>query len=174
MGPDGSLLEKTHFTYKETNIPRSGWIYDYLLERCFISTPSVLMRTEVLMSLGGDNEKLEVNDYDFWLRASKKFRFLYHPDITIKYRILPTSVSNRKGIFVYRNGFLLLYLNYDRRKQYKPIFDRKMFAGIGLLNGLRYKKTALFALKAFLKSGRAKFLYYTFKGLPLLFTGENG
>lgn len=174
MDVNGKLEEKTQYTFKNTNVPISGWVYDALLERCFISTPSALMRTEVLFSIGGDNEKLEVNDYDFWIRASKKYQFLYNPAVTIQYRVLPTSVSNKKGIFVYRNGFLMLYFNYDRRKKYRKIFNKKMRTGIVLLKDLKFRKTAIFSLKAFIKSGDLKFLFYAFKTFPLLFFGENG
>lgn len=174
MDAEGLLEEKTHYNSKKINVPRTGWLYDYLLERCFITTTTALMRSEVLFNLGGDNEKLQVNDYDFWLRASKKYQFLYHPEVTIQYRVLATSVSNKKGIFTYRNGFLMLFFNYDSRKKYKPIFDSKMLAGIRMLESLKYKNTSLFSLRAFIKSGKIKFLYYWVKTLPLFITGKNG
>lgn len=172
MDVDGNHFPKTFYTFKDTNVPRSGWVYEYLLERCFISTPSALMRTEVVRSLGGDNEKLGVNDYDFWIRASRKFQFIYHKDVTIHYRVLPTSISARKGIFVYKNGFLMLYYNYDNRKEYKPIFDKKMQAGLTALFRMKYKKAPVFAFMAFIKSGKFLFLLRSIKYAPLLFTGN--
>jgi len=173
MDVDGNYFPKTFYTFKDSNVPRTGWVYDYLLERCFISTPSALMRSEVVKSLGGDNEKMGVNDYDFWVRASKKFQFIYHSDVTIEYRVLPTSISARKGIFVYKNGFLLLYYNYDRRKKYKPIFDKKMLTGLQMLTNMKYRKTPILAFKAFLKSGKIKFLLKSIQCSPLLLTGKN-
>lgn len=170
---DGNFLEKTQYTFKDTNVPRSGWIYEYLLERCFISTPSALMRTEVVITLKGDNEKLQVNDYDFWLRASRLFQFLYHPDITIKYRVLTTSVSHRKGVFQYKNGFLLFYLNYDGRKPYKQQFIKRLLFHTKNLYAEKFRYGSIYFTKAFFKTGNFEFLKFAVASIPFYFTSNN-
>jgi len=169
---ENGILEKTSF-YKTNELKHpSGFIYEPLLEKCFITTPTVLMNSKVLFELGGDNEALEVNDYDFWIRASKKFNFLYHDDITMKYRVVANSVSRREGIFPYRNKFTMFYMNYDRRAPYKKIIDRRLLGSVRALYYLKYKKAALFGIKAFLKSGQIRFLYYSFKAIPNIFNGK--
>lgn len=174
MDEEGMLDSKTH--YQRTgkyNVPVSGMVYEKMLERCFIATPTALIKSEILFDIGGDNEKLEVNDFDFWMRASKKYLFLYHLDITMKYRLVSTSISAKGNLFHYKNGFLLYYFNYDNRKAYRKIFNSRMFFSIQNLHHLKFKKTSLFSLKAFLKSGDIRFLYFTFLSAGLIFKGKS-
>jgi len=167
MDENGTIKEFTHYTKFPLVEPQSGFIYESLIDQCFIATPTALMRIKVLFTIGGDNESLEVNDYDFWLRASKHFQFLYHNEITMKYRIVSTSISNRTGAFVYRNGFLTFYLNYDKRQPYRKKFDRRLVLGIKNLSANKFSKTSLFAFKAFLKTHKSIFIKYFIKGIPL-------
>jgi glycosyltransferase involved in cell wall biosynthesis len=172
MNKNGIIEPQTHFEKNNYNIPRSGWIYKYLLERCFVSTPTALMRTRVLFAIGGDNEKLGVNDYDFWIRASKNFKFYYQKDITMKYRVLYTSVSNRNGIFMYVNNFLTFAMNYDNRLEYKYKFNHRLLFNVKNLYYLKFKYTSLFAFKAFKHSRNLLFIKYAIASLPLYFIGK--
>jgi len=173
MNEDGVLYDKTHYQHTgKYNIPASGMVYEKMLERCFIATPTALIKSEVLFTIGGDNEKLEVNDFDFWMRASKRYLFLYHSDVTMKYRLVSTSISAKGNLFHYKNGFLLYYYNYDNRKAYRKIFNSRMFFSIQNLHHLKFKKTSLFSLKAFFKSGDIRFLYFAFLSTRLIFNGK--
>jgi len=172
MSPEGVIEDQTHYQSKTYNVPHSGNVYKYLIERCFIATPSALMKTEVLNTVGGDNEALEINDHDFWMRASKDFLFLYHPNVTMKYRIMPESLSNRKGIIVYKNRFLLYYLNYNSSKEYKHLFDERLLFSAKNLFALKYKKCASLFFKAFLKSGKLKLLELAIRSIPFLFKAQ--
>ena len=51
--------------------PASGWVFEQLLERYFISTPTMLMRRATLLALGGYDEALSYEDFDFWIWASR-------------------------------------------------------------------------------------------------------
>jgi glycosyltransferase involved in cell wall biosynthesis len=168
----GKLYELSHYKANSYNIPQSGFIYENLIDRCFVATPTALMRTKVLFTLGGDNEALQVNDYDFWLRAAKQFKFLYDETPTMQYRIISTSISNKRGCFVFRNGFSMFYLNYDNRKPYRQKFDQRLFHGIKNLAGLKCKDTTAFAVKAFFKTRKPGFIKYALRGLPFLFSGK--
>lgn len=56
----------------------SGDITARLFASTFITTPSVLIRREVINQVGGFNSSLPTNeDYDLWLRLSLKHRFSY-------------------------------------------------------------------------------------------------
>lgn len=73
-----------------------GWVYRELLERYFICTPSMMMRKSVLDALGGYDENLAYEDFDFWLRSSRHWKYCYTDRILVKKRVLPRSWSRRQ------------------------------------------------------------------------------
>ncbi|WP_207493422.1 glycosyltransferase family 2 protein [Aridibaculum aurantiacum] len=168
MREDGTIEDATHFEKNNYNIPRNGVVYEELIKTCFISTPTALMRTEVLQTLNGYNENLSIDDFDFWIRASKQFRFLYHDDVTMQYRIMENSLSNKKGINRFRTRFLVYYYNYDKRKPYRSVFDERLRFSLKSLFYNGYNKTAWFSLKALLKTWNLFFAGMFFRSLPLL------
>jgi glycosyltransferase involved in cell wall biosynthesis len=165
MDAPGKLSQKTYYQSRMYDIPKTDSVYEGLLERCFISTPSALMRTRVLFDIGGDNELLDINDYDFWLRASKKYVFFYHPDVTMEYRVLPTSLSNQKGVKIFLSRFLMFYQNYNRKQPYKMMFDRKLLFNAKNLYSLKYRNCFFLFIKAFFKTGNLEYLKYAFAAI---------
>ncbi len=168
MREDGSIESTTHFQRNEYNVPRSGLLYEDLINGCFISTPTALMRTHVVEALNGYNENLTIDDFDFWIRASRQFNFFFHEEVTMNYRIMNDSLSNKDGVHRYKNRFLVYYFNYDRRLQYKEVFDERLDFSLKNLLYNQYKGTALYSAKAFFKSWRFSFALIFFKSLPLL------
>jgi glycosyltransferase involved in cell wall biosynthesis len=73
--------------------PASGWVFADVLARYFISTPTMLMRRACLESLGGYDETLAYEDFDFWVRASRYWQFLYLDAVTTRKRKHPRSMS---------------------------------------------------------------------------------
>jgi glycosyltransferase involved in cell wall biosynthesis len=73
--------------------PASGWVFEQLLGRYFISTPTMLMRRATLLALGGYDEALSYEDFDFWIRASRDWRFQYQDVVTTRKRKHPRSMS---------------------------------------------------------------------------------
>jgi glycosyltransferase involved in cell wall biosynthesis len=73
--------------------PASGWVFAEVLRRYFISTPTMLMRRACLEALGGYDETLAYEDFDFWVRASRNWQFLYLDEITTRKRKHPRSMS---------------------------------------------------------------------------------
>jgi glycosyltransferase involved in cell wall biosynthesis len=173
MDENGVLHEQTHYEQNYEEVPMNGDVYEELIKRCFITTPTALMRTKVLLALGGDNETMEINDYDFWLKASRKFQFLYHDDITMHYRVVPTSLSNRQGIIRFRNNFLVYYYNYDKRQPYREIFNFRLLFNVRNLAAQQYKYAPLYALKAFSKTMQPVYLFLCARYFKLWFTGKN-
>jgi glycosyltransferase involved in cell wall biosynthesis len=54
----------------------SGWIYHRLLLDCQVLTSSAVIRADVLRECGAFDEKLPYGeDWDLWLRISRKYRF---------------------------------------------------------------------------------------------------
>jgi glycosyltransferase involved in cell wall biosynthesis len=73
--------------------PASGWVFEQVLSRYFISTPTMLMRRATLLALGGYDAALSYEDFDFWVRASRDWRFQYQDAVTTRKRKHPRSMS---------------------------------------------------------------------------------
>ena len=87
----------THFKRDEhgklvENVPE-GAIFEDLVERYFISTPSMMMSRTVLDKLRGYDENLSYEDFDFWVRSSRKFNYAFTDQVLVQKRILPKSLS---------------------------------------------------------------------------------
>ncbi|HYG39557.1 MAG TPA: glycosyltransferase family 2 protein [Cytophagales bacterium] len=81
----GNLLE---------HIPQ-GNVYKELLERYFISPPSMMVKREVLEKLEGYDETLAYEDFDFWVRSSRIYQFRFIDEIQTLKRILPHSHGSK-------------------------------------------------------------------------------
>ncbi|MBD2768286.1 glycosyltransferase [Hymenobacter sp. BT664] len=75
--------------------PASGWVFAEVLRRYFISTPTMMMRRACLIQLGGYDEALAYEDFDFWVRASCDWQFVYLDEVTTRKRKHPRSMSSR-------------------------------------------------------------------------------
>ncbi|HEY8401394.1 MAG TPA: glycosyltransferase [Cytophagaceae bacterium] len=80
--------------YKLKEIPQ-GDIYKILLEKFFLPTTTMLVRREVLEELGGYDESLTYEDFDFWIRSSRNWKYLYVPEVLNKRRLSTYSFSNQ-------------------------------------------------------------------------------
>ncbi|RSK34539.1 glycosyltransferase family 2 protein [Hymenobacter metallilatus] len=76
--------------------PASGPVFAEVLARYFISTPTMLMRRATLAQLGGYDETLAYEDFDFWVRASRDWDFQFLDLVTTQKRLHPQAMS-RKG-----------------------------------------------------------------------------
>lgn len=96
-------------------LPASGLVFADVLARYFISTPTMLMRRTTLEELGGYDETLAYEDFDFWVRASRNWEFHLLPEVTTRKRLHPQSMS-RKG---YRphDPYLLSTIRVCRKAQ---------------------------------------------------------
>lgn len=93
-----------HFKEKDTkNIP-NGLIYKYLIEKSFISAPSMIIRKKVLEELNGYDENLSYEDYDFWIRSSRNWKYYFLNEILVKKRVL--SNSHGKTFYMKNNPHL--------------------------------------------------------------------
>lgn len=81
---DGNLLE---------NMP-NGDIYLELVERYLISAPSMMMSRKVLEELNGYDEKLSYEDFDFWVRSARNYKYAFTDQVLVKKHILHNSLSS--------------------------------------------------------------------------------
>ncbi len=72
-----------------------GNVFAEVIRRYFICAPTMMMRRQVLETLGGYDENLYYEDFDFWIRSSRVFAYLYVPEPTIKRRLHAQSMSQQ-------------------------------------------------------------------------------
>lgn len=74
----------------------SGWIYPELLLSCIVWTSTVVAERRLLLELGGFDERLKVGeDYDLWLRASRRTPIVRADRPLALYRQHPGSLTRR-------------------------------------------------------------------------------
>ena len=95
------ISEKGEFLYRQSDrfphqtIP-TGNIYRYLISRFFICSPTMMYTQEVMNRLGGYDEDLLYEDFDFWIRSSRNFLYAYSPQVLAKKRIVKKSLSEKQ------------------------------------------------------------------------------
>lgn len=62
-------------------------LFDTLLAKNFIPAPSVVLFRQVLREIGGYDESLPYEDYDLWLRLTRRHRLAYVAEPTVEYRV---------------------------------------------------------------------------------------
>ncbi len=76
--------------------PPEGDVYLDLIKQHAIATQTMLMRRATLEELGGYDERLAYEDFDFWIRSSRNWKYAYQNEILMKIRKLPGSLSTKQ------------------------------------------------------------------------------
>ncbi len=71
-----------------------GDIYKALIRRYFICSPTMMFRRNVIERLGGYDENLTYEDFDFWIRSSRLFYYFYNHEVLVQKRKLKNSLSH--------------------------------------------------------------------------------
>ncbi len=71
-----------------------GDLYQTLVEKYYISAPSMMMRRTVLEKLNGYDENLSYEDFDFWVRSARNYKYTFTNKILVKKHILSNSLSS--------------------------------------------------------------------------------
>lgn len=89
-------LHSTRFPHN--TIPQ-GDLYKELISRYFICPPTVMFTREVINHIGGYDETLTYEDFDFWVRSSRKFKYVYEPVVLVKKRITGKALADEQFNF---------------------------------------------------------------------------
>lgn len=73
----------------------SGDIFHHLLGRYFICPPTMMMKRSVLEELGGYDESLAYEDFDFWVRSSRHRNYYFLDAVTTRRRLHAHSLSQQ-------------------------------------------------------------------------------
>lgn len=79
---------------KSQVLPYQESIYSQLIKTCFIAAPTMMMMRSMLGELGGYDENLAYEDFDFWIRSSRKWKYAYQDEVLTKIRKTPGSLSS--------------------------------------------------------------------------------
>lgn len=90
-------LQQTHYPVDELGqstlpIP-TGDIFRHVLSSYFICTPTMMIRKSALDELNGYDEALTYEDFDFWVRSARKYKYAYVDAVLTQKRRLSTSQS---------------------------------------------------------------------------------
>ncbi|MCR4291139.1 MAG: glycosyltransferase family 2 protein [Candidatus Scalindua sp.] len=86
----------------------SGWIFKELLSKSFIQTSTVIVKRECLNAVGPYDESFSLGDeYDMFLRISKRFQCGFVDKGLTRYRVHDTNAS--KNDFLFDNENLGVY-----------------------------------------------------------------
>ena len=99
---DAEIISETgnHLYYHSEKFPHhtipQGDIYKNLIDRYFICSPTMMFKREALTYMGGYDEELAYEDFDLWIRSSRKFKYCYSPNVLVKRRLVSSSMSRQQ------------------------------------------------------------------------------
>jgi glycosyltransferase involved in cell wall biosynthesis len=88
----GSPLPGRFIATRRPGPPPEGRIFEVLLEGNFIPAPGVMLRRSAIEATGPWDEGLPWEDWDYWLRLTRRYRFAYTPEPTVEYRVVGSSM----------------------------------------------------------------------------------
>jgi glycosyltransferase involved in cell wall biosynthesis len=83
---DGKIIQK---------IPQ-GMVYKEILERYFICPPTMVYSRKAVEALSGYDEDLAYEDFDFQVRSSRLFEYVFTDALLVKKRVLNNSLSTQQ------------------------------------------------------------------------------
>ncbi|MBC7893659.1 MAG: glycosyltransferase [Sphingobacteriaceae bacterium] len=81
-----------------------GDVFAALLHYRPVCSPTMLIRRDVLDELGGYDETLAYEDFDFWMRSSRKWLYAYQDEVLTEKRVRSNSLGGR--LYQFRNDLL--------------------------------------------------------------------
>lgn len=110
----------THFPFRETDKertlyqgeqPNGSSIFSQLYEKDFIAAPTVMIRRSVYSRLGVYDDKIGIEDWEYFLRIAQNGSIGYIDTVTVMYRFTDTSLSHSnspvKRINMQKSGLLI-------------------------------------------------------------------
>src|SRR6266536_6188297 len=74
-------------------VPPEGFLFDVLWEGNFIPAMTTLIRRDCFTQVGIYDEDLCFEDWDMWMRISRRFRFAYDKVPAARYRVVSSSAA---------------------------------------------------------------------------------
>ena len=99
---DAELIDESgnHIGFHSDRFPHDtipqGWVFRDVLARYFINSPTMMMRKSLLDELGGYDESLAYEDFDFWIRSARRTQYAYIPEPLMRRRVVTSSMGKQQ------------------------------------------------------------------------------
>ncbi|MCE7863735.1 MAG: glycosyltransferase [Bacteroidetes bacterium CHB5] len=93
VNESGTKIDLHSDRFPHQTIP-SGDVYQEVIKRFFICSPTMMFSRAMFEELGGYDETLNYEDFDFWIRSSRKYHYAYTPLVLVKKRKVYGSLSD--------------------------------------------------------------------------------
>jgi len=105
----GNLIKENVFLFYNAKYFR-GYVFNELFYANFISTPTVMVRREVLDKVGVFNPKFRIaQDYDLWLRIAEHYPVDFIAEPLAKYRFHRENISRNVDVMVNEDFQIMEY-----------------------------------------------------------------
>ncbi len=95
---EGKELYRHSQRFPHEAIPQ-GDVYRALIARYFILSPTIIAKTAMVKEIGGYDESLAYEDFDFMIRSSRRYWYCYTPECLVAKRIVGGSLSEEQFKF---------------------------------------------------------------------------
>lgn len=122
-----------------------GDVYHLLVRSNFVASAAMMMRRSVLLDIGGYDESLAYEDYDFKVRAGRRYQFAFIDRVVVQKRQVPEADSlkwySRAGYrhleSTLRIGQKILAMNQTAQEQQGLAYSMRWHMRLSLYNGCR-------------------------------------
>ncbi|MBC5993214.1 glycosyltransferase family 2 protein [Pontibacter cellulosilyticus] len=141
-----------------------GDVFAEVLRRYFICPPTMMVRRQVFEDLGGYDATLAYEDFDFWVRSSRKYKYYYLDKVTTKRRVHEQALS--RGLYKPGNKMLASTVVVCRKAAALVQSENERQA---LAQRLKYETRHAFLTCNFKEAGELIELLKSTTGLPVLY-----
>lgn len=93
---NGDHLKYFYDLDKDRSTVPQGDVFTTLIERYALCSPTTMFRREVIDQLGGYDEQLAYEDFDFWVRSSRNWKYCYTDEVLVKKRVIEDSHGSKQ------------------------------------------------------------------------------
>ncbi|MBK9579542.1 MAG: glycosyltransferase [Fibrobacterota bacterium] len=116
---------------------RSGQVFCELMIANFISTPTVVIRSDIFLAANEKFDALKIDfeiDFLYWLEIAKDYEIHYIPSLTTMYRVHSGGLSHNESYMKKTvNSIRLFHLMRSIRKSHLKVLDQENINRIGRL-----------------------------------------
>jgi alpha-1,3-rhamnosyltransferase len=127
---------------RSTKYNVSGELFEKILFRNFITAPTVMLKRDVLIDVGGYDPKYKIEDHPMWLKISKKYKILYIDEDLVYYRDHENNMSKNVSFMIEENEKMLADWSHEPtypsviQRAREEIHEKKLLQPHGIIQSL--------------------------------------
>ena len=165
----GAEISRPEFSDVSWNIKRP---FNILLETCFVSAPSVMIKRSVFEEVGYFDESVAIEDWDLWLRIAKQYEVGFQNDYLVYYRQHGSNTyfsKERRTVERMYQAESTILNKWRNEPHFKKIISRRKLIWFYRLSSVR----SIYAFYYLAPSMRYFTNHLFYKGLLFLVLGNN-